>query len=168
VYSMAILLEEEGLLTRTQIYATDLSEASLEKAKKGQYSSVRFKEFEKNYSFSGGKRSIAEYFVSGHHVNGPSHFIIRENFQKNITWAQHNLATDSSFNEFDLILCRNVLFYFNQHLQDRVYTLFLQSLTEDGLLVLGNHETLHLTPGEANYYALDRRQKIYLRQSEIA
>lgn len=158
VYSMAILLHEEGLLDRTRIYATDLDQAALETAKEGIFPLGKMKEYTKNYQSAGGKADFSEYYQAGH-----GHVVMSRDLSKNILWAQHNLVTDASFNEFHLIICRNVLIYFNTRLQERVHRLFYDSLTEDGLLVLGRQESLQLTPQESCYQVLDRREKIYQR-----
>jgi chemotaxis protein methyltransferase CheR len=146
VYSMAILLHEEGLLDRARIYATDLDQMALDTAKEGIYRLDLMKDYTKNYQAAGGKAAFSEYYLS-----------------KKVVWAQHNLVTDASFNEFHLILCRNVLIYFNAHLQNRVLGLIYESLVEGGLLVLGRQESLRLTPNETSYRALDKREKIYQR-----
>lgn len=158
VYSMAILLEEEGLLERTRIYATDLDQAALDKAKAGIYRLDLMRDYTENYQASGGKAAFSEYYHAGH-----GHVVLRKNLSKNIVWAQHNLVTDASFNEFHLILCRNVLIYFNACLQERVHHLLYESLVEGGVLVLGRQESLQLTPHESSYRFLDRREKIYQR-----
>lgn len=158
VYSMAILLHEEGLLDRTRIYATDISQTALNAAHEGIYPLEKMKEYTQNYQAGGGKAAFSEYFQAGH-----GHVVMRADLSQNIVWAQHNLVTDASFNEFDLILCRNVLIYFNARLQERVHRLLYDSLTPDGLLVLGRQESLQLTPHESCYQALDSREKIYRR-----
>ncbi len=158
VYSMAILLHEEGLLDRTRIYATDLDQAALDRAKGGIYRLGLMKEYTENYQAAGGKATFSDYYHAGH-----GHVVMRKDLSKNIVWARHNLVTDASFNEFDLILCRNVLIYFNARLQERVHRLFYQSLAEGGVLVLGRQETMRLTPHESHYETLDGREKIFQR-----
>lgn len=158
VYSMAILLHEEGLLGRARIYATDLNQASLDTAREGIYPLEKMKEYTQNYQAAGGKAAFSEYYQAGH-----GHVAMRADLSKNIVWAQHNLVTDASFNEFHLILCRNVMIYFNTRLQERVHRLLYDSLAEDGLLVLGRQESLQLTPYESCYETLDGREKIYRR-----
>ncbi len=158
VYSMAILLSEEGLLGRARLYATDLNQAALDAAKAGIYPLEKMREYTENYQAAGGKAAFSEYYQAGH-----GHVMMRPELSKNIVWATHNLVTDASFNEFDLILCRNVLIYFNERLQARVHRLLYDSLAEAGLLVLGRQESLRLTPHEAAYQALDSREKIYRR-----
>jgi chemotaxis methyl-accepting protein methylase len=158
VYSIAILLHEEGLLDRGRIYATDLNQTSLVAAKEGIYPLEKMKEYTQNYQASGGKAAFSEYYQAGY-----GFVAMRVELSKSIGWAQHNLVTDASFNEFDLILCRNVLIYFNRRLQERVHRLLYDSLAEDGLLVLGRQESLQLTQHESCYQALDSREKIYQR-----
>lgn len=158
VYSMAILLHEEGLLDSARIYATDLNQTTLGTAREGIYPLEKMKEHTENYQAAGGKAAFSEYYQAGH-----GHVVMRAELSKNIVWAQHNLVTDASFNEFDLILCRNVLIYFNTRLQERVHRLLYDSLAQDGLLVLGRQESLQLTPHESCYQVLDSREKIYQR-----
>lgn len=158
VYSMAILLHEEGLLGRAIIYATDINQMALDAAKEGIYPLEKMKEYTGNYQAGGGKAAFSEYYQAGH-----GSVVMQAELSKNIVWAQHNLVTDASFNEFDLILCRNVLIYFNRQLQERVHRLFYDSLASDGLLVLGRQESLQLTPHESCYQALDSRERIYRR-----
>ncbi|MDO8645405.1 MAG: protein-glutamate O-methyltransferase CheR [Candidatus Planktophila sp.] len=158
VYSIAILLHEEDLLGRTRIYATDLDQAVLERAKEGIYGLGLMKGYTENYQAAGGKAAFSEYYHAGH-----GHVVMRKDLSKNIVWARHNLVTDASFNEFNLILCRNVLIYFNARLQERAHRLFYQSLAEGGVLVLGRQETMRLTPHESHYRTLDGREKIFQR-----
>ena len=158
VYSMAIVLQEEGLLERSVIYATDLDQGALNTAKEGIFRVDEMKVYTENYQSGGGKAAFSEYYQAGH-----DHVVLRRYLSKKIVWAQHNLVTDASFNEFHLILCRNVLIYFNAQLQDRVQTLMFQSLAPGGVLILGRQERLRSTPHELNYQVLDRREKIYQR-----
>lgn len=141
VYSLAILLHEEGLLEHAQIYATDLHQPSLDAAKMAIYPLTKINEYSENYQAAGGRADFSRYYRE---VNGT--LKIQAELSKNIVWAQHNLATDASFNEFHLIFCRNVLIYFNAHLQQRVHRLIFESLAKEGLLALGRHENLQLTP----------------------
>lgn len=158
VYSMAILLHEEGLLDHARIYATDINQAALDAAKQGIYPLEKMQEYTRNYQAGGGKAAFSEYYQAGHGA-----VVMRAELSQRIMWAQHNLVTDASFNAFDLILCRNVLIYFNRCLQERVHRLLYDSLTPDGLLVLGRQESLQLSPLESCYQALDSREKIYQR-----
>lgn len=158
VYSMSILLHEEGLLSRTRIYATDLDQVALESAKGGIYRLDLMKEYTENYQAAGGRATFSEYYRAGH-----GHVVLRKDLSERIVWAHHNLVTDASFNEFQLILCRNVLIYFNTRLQERVHRLLYESLAEDGILVLGRQESLHRSILESKFRALDRREKIFQR-----
>ncbi len=140
VYSMAILLEEEELLGKTQIYATDFNNHSLEVAKKGIYPAAQITQFTKNYIAAGGKASFADYYQAKYNSAK-----IRESLKKKITFANHNLVKDSGFAEMHLVLCRNVLIYFDKKLQSRVLNLLKNTLIHRGFLVLGDKETLDFT-----------------------
>ena len=155
VYSMAILLSEEGLLSKSIIYATDLNQTVLESAKKGLFPLKLMKEYKENYRAAGGKKDFSEYFIANY---GFAKF--DENLSKKMVFSQHNLVSDSSFNEFDLILCRNVMIYFDKDLQDRVLNLFDNSLSRLGYLALGTKETLRFTTVQKNYEQL-RKEKIW-------
>lgn len=157
VYSMAILLKEEGLLDRARIYATDINQRLLEVGHEGIYPLVKMKEYTKNYQESGGKASFSEYYQAGH-----GNVTMSADLKKNVVWAQHNLVTDSSFNEFHLILCRNVLLYFNEYMQERIQRLIYDSLIfPGGLLALGHQETIRLSPFEFYYINLESDERIY-------
>jgi chemotaxis protein methyltransferase CheR len=158
VYSMAILMQEEGLYHRCRIYATDMSEMVLKKAKAGIFPLDLMQEYTQNYLQSGGKKSFSEYYTAAY-----DNAIFRSNLKENIIFSQHNLATDGSFNEFNVIFCRNVLIYFNQTLQERVHKLLYESLSPFGILGLGRQESLNFTPHERNYEALETREKLYRR-----
>lgn len=156
VYSMAILLQEEGLYNRTRIYATDMNEVVLKKAKDGIFPLGAMREYTQNYLKAGGARSFSEYYTARY-----EHAIFQPSLQKNIVWSQHNLATDSSFNEFNVVVCRNVMIYFNKSLQERVHRLLYESLILFGVLGLGSKESIRFTPCETRYEELDRREKLY-------
>lgn len=158
VYSLAILLHEEGLLGNTHLYATDINQRNLDAAREGIYPLEKMKEYTENYQAAGGRAAFSEYYHASHGA-----VVMRADLSKHIVWAMHNLVTDASFNEFDLIICRNVLIYFNSTLQGRVHRLFFESLKVGGLLVLGRQETLQLTPHESCFTTLDAREKIYQR-----
>lgn len=158
VYSLAILLHEEGLLERSLIYATDLNQTSLDVAKTGIYTEEKMQEFNNNYQAAGGKANFSDYYQISKTTYKPA---MRESLSTQILWGQHNLVTDASFNEFQLILCRNVMIYFNPILQARVHCLLYESLTPEGILVLGRQENLQLTPYASCYKAVDIREKIY-------
>jgi chemotaxis protein methyltransferase CheR len=158
VYSMAILLEEEGLYHRCRIYATDMNDLVLKQAKTGVYSMKSMQEYTQKYLQAGGKRSFSEYYTAAY-----DNAIFRSSLRENMIFSQHNLATDGSFNEFNVILCRNVLIYFNQSLQERVHKLLYESISRFGVLGLGRQESLKFTPHEHQYEALDQREKLYRR-----
>jgi chemotaxis protein methyltransferase CheR len=158
VYSMAILLQEEGLYQRCRLYATDLNEKVLLKAKSGIFSLKLMQNYTKLYIQSGGKKPFSEYYTAAY-----ENAIFRTYLRENIIFAQHNLVIDSSFNEFNVILCRNVLIYFNQNLQNHVHKLFYHSLSSFGILGLGKQESIRFTPYEHKYQELVNREKLYRR-----
>ena len=155
-YSMAILLEEEDLYDRTRIYATDINEVVIRKAKEGIFPLDRMQEYTQNYLRAGGTRSFSEYYTAMY--DGA---LFAPRLMRNIVFSQHNLVTDRSFAECNVILCRNVLIYFDRTLQQRVHTLFHESLPVYGYLGLGSKESLRFTGFEDNYEQVDRREKIY-------
>lgn len=156
VYSMAILLHEEGLYDKARIYATDMNERSLQQAKEGVYDISRMKQYTKNYLEAGGTRAFSEYYTAKYNS-----VILQPYLRKNIIFAEHNLATDTSFNEFNVIFCRNVMIYFNDESWDHVHGLFHESLSRFGILVLGSKESIHFTKYSDCYESLDRVEKIY-------
>lgn len=158
VYSMAILLEEEGLYDRTRIYATDMNEVVLAKAREGIFPIGPMQEYTSNYLRAGGKRSFSDYYTAAY---DSARF--RPSLRDNVVFAHHNLATDSSFNEFNVIVCRNVMIYFNRTLQDRVYQLLYSSLGMFGVLALGRKESLRFSALESEFEVLDEREKLYRR-----
>ncbi|HRI49806.1 MAG TPA: protein-glutamate O-methyltransferase CheR [Pseudomonadota bacterium] len=160
VYSMAILLQEEDLYPRCRIYATDLNEIALKSARDGIYPVESMKEFAHNYTAAGGKANLSDYYTAASY----DHVIFRQSLRKHVVFSHHNLATDGSFNEFNVILCRNVMIYFNPKLQTRVHNLFYESLRRFGILVLGHKESLKGTVHEENYEPLDSRERIYRRR----
>ncbi|PSB24000.1 chemotaxis protein CheR [Stenomitos frigidus ULC18] len=158
VYSLAILLQEEGLYHRCRLYATDTNELVLQKAKQGIYPIALMQEYTQLYLKAGGKRSFSEYYTAGY-----GNAIFRSSLKENIVFSQHNLATDHSFNEFNVILCRNVLIYFNRTLQQRVHQLFYDSLCSFGILGLGRRESLKLSPYEPCYEEVVKGERLYRR-----
>jgi chemotaxis protein methyltransferase CheR len=158
VYSLAILLSEENLYHRCRIYATDMNEAVLQKAKAGIFPLRAMQEYTQSYLQAGGKRAFSEYYTAAY-----GSAIFRSTLRENIIFSPHNLVTDASFNEFNVILCRNVLIYFNQHLQSRVHQLLYSSLGTFGILGLGKQESLIKTPHELDYEALSAPEKLYRR-----
>jgi chemotaxis protein methyltransferase CheR len=156
VYSFAILLQEEGLYERAQIYATDFNPVVLEVAKKAIYPVQKIKDYTLNYQESGGKNSFSEYYVARY-----DSVIFDQSLKKNIVFAEHNLVTDSVFAEVNLIICRNVLIYFNKELQNKVISLFTESLIKGGFLGLGSKENLMFTDVFNQYQVIDSKEKIY-------
>ena len=160
VYSLAILLQEEGLYERARIYATDINESVLEQARAGVFPLEKMQEYTKNYQRAGGKRAFSEYYVAAY--DGAQ---FQRALTENVVFAQHNLVSDSSFNEFQVIICRNVMIYFDRTLQNRVHELFYESLGHLGVLGLGSKETIHFSPFEGRYEELDSGQKLYRKIS---
>ena len=156
VYSLAILLKEEGLDERVKIYATDMNEDALTTAKGGIYPLRLMKDYTANYQKAGGICSFSEYYTAKY-----DHAIFNKSLQKHIVWAHHNLVTDASFNEFNVILCRNVMIYFNKQLCEQVHNLLYDSLIPFGILCLGTRESIRFTPYQDCYEAMDDRQKVY-------
>jgi chemotaxis protein methyltransferase CheR len=156
VYSMAILLQEEGLYERARIYATDINEALLQQCRTGIYPLEKMQEYTQNYLRAGGTRSFSEYYTAAY--DGA---LFTPTLTRNVVFAQHNLVTDRSFSEFNVILCRNVMIYFDRSLQSRVHQLFYESLPIYGILALGSKESLRFSPVEACYEELDGREKIF-------
>ena len=158
VYSMAILLQEEGLYHRCRIYATDMNETVLRKAKAGIFPLKFMQEYTQHYLQAGGKQSFSEYYTAAY-----DNAIFRLSLKENVVFSQHNLVTDSSFNEFNVIFCRNVLIYFNQSLQERVHKVLYESLGTFGILGIGSQESLKFTPHEKHYEELAGGQQLYRR-----
>jgi len=156
VYSMAILLEEEGLYDRCRIYATDMNQFLLGQAEKGDFPLSGMQVNTANYLTASGRGPFSRYYT----VKG-DRAVFEPRLKRNIVFALHNLATDGAFNEFHSVLCRNVLIYFNKGLQDRVHGLLYESLGRFGYLGLGAKESIRLTPLEARYEELDDRNKLY-------
>ena len=158
VYSMAMLLQEEGLYERCRIYATDINEAVLQRAKEGIFPLSSMQENTSNYIAAGGTGNFSQYYTARY-----DHAIFRPSLRENVVFAQHNLVTDASFNQFNVIFCRNVLIYFNNELQDRVQKLFLNSMETFGILGLGKKETIKYTTIADSYEVIDAEERIYRR-----
>lgn len=158
VYSMAILLKEVGLLDRSKLYATDINSLVLNKAKQGIFPLKHMKEYAMNYGNSGGKGVFSNYYTVKY-----DNAIFDSSLRKNMVFALHNLVSDQSFNEFNLVLCRNVLIYFDRDLQQRVVQLFRQSLCMLGFLGLGSKESLILNEERKNFEQIEPGEKIYRR-----
>jgi len=160
VYSVAILLKEEKLSERSIIYATDINQRSLQIAKQGIYPMESMKVYTRNYIESGGNESLSIYYTANH-----AGVLLDNSLRKNVVFSPHNLATDKSFNEFQLIICRNVLMYFNQHLQDSVVNLFHESLCTFGFLGLGDKESLLFSTKSDCFEETSNKEKIYMKIS---
>ena len=156
VLSLAILLQEEGLYSRSTIYATDINPDILKKAQKGIYPASSAQVLTKNYFAAGGTDSPSKYYVAEY-----DHLIFNQELRENIVYTPHNLATDAVFLEAHLILCRNVMIYFNGPLQDRVFRLFTDSLVYGGFLGIGSKETLSLSDSAARYQTIDDHENIF-------
>jgi len=160
-YSFAIMLKEEGLLERTQIYATDFNSLVIHKAQKGIFPIRNIKEYTANYQKAGGKESFSGYY----HANDEL-VIFDKSLNRNIVFAEHNLVTDGVFAEVNLIVCRNVLIYFNRDLQNDVLKLLHKSLITGGFLALGTKESLMFSDEDKKYKVVDAKQKIFKKKYE--
>ncbi|MEK8130933.1 protein-glutamate O-methyltransferase CheR [Paenibacillus filicis] len=156
VYSTAILMIEEGLYDKVRVYATDINEEVLQVAERGAYPLKKMQDYTKNYMLAGGKDAFSRYYSAEGEL-ATFHPLLREK----IVFAQHNLVTDRSFNEFHVIFCRNVLIYFDNTLQNQVHDLFYESLSDSGILVLGHKESIAFTGRADGYEAVDLQEKIY-------
>jgi chemotaxis protein methyltransferase CheR len=159
VYSVAVVMQEEGLYDRTTIYATDFNQQALNKGKEGIFSNELMKGYTANYQLAGGRESFLNYYTSDY-----NYAIMNQSLKKNIVWANHNLVTDSVFAEAHLILCRNVLIYFERDLQNKVQKIFYDSLINGGILCLGSKEGLHYIDLREEYTELDRKQRIFKKK----
>ena len=162
VYSMAILLQEEGLLERCQIYATDYNNKSLSMAKKGIFPINLVKAYTKNYIEAGGKSSFSDYYRASY----DSACMIKS-LRDRITFANHNLMNDGVFAEMNLVMCRNVLIYFNRNLQNRSLKLFSDSLVPRGFLVLGTQESLSYSDHNHEFENFGPKSQIYRRLAHV-
>ena len=156
VYSLAIVLQEEGLLERTRLYATDINEAVLERARLGVFSLDKMREYTQNYLHAGGRRAFSEYYVASYDGAAFDRRLV-----EHAVFAQHNLVSDRGFNEFHAIVCRNVMIYFDRSLQSRVFQLFHDSLIRFGVLGLGHKEMLRYSGLENDYEELDGAEKLW-------
>ena len=156
VYSLAIVLTEEGLYERTRIYATDINETVLELARAGVFPLEKMQEYTENYIRSGGKRSFSEYYLARYEGA-----LFDRALRQNVVWAPHNLVQDRAFNTFNAVLCRNVMIYFDRALQNRVHELFYESLDRFGILALGHKESIRFTGFEKAYEELDANERLF-------
>lgn len=161
VYSMAILMKEEGLGDKTKIYATDMNEKALIAAQKGAFPLKKMQQYTKNYLKAGGSMAFSEYYTTDHQF---AYF--SPDLNENLTFAQHNLVTDSSFNEFHVILCRNVMIYFDSTLQQKVHRLFYDSLADGGFIGLGSKESILAMPRGMEYEEFNAGEKIYRKKGD--
>jgi chemotaxis protein methyltransferase CheR len=159
VYSMAILLKEHDLFDKSIIYATDINQTVLDVAKSGKYNIESFKENEINYRESEGTQKLSDYYTV---LNGE--VLMHDDLKSKIIFSTHNLVSDCAFNQFDLIVCRNVLIYFNKSLQDNVLQMFYSSLTENGILAIGSKETLMFSPIESKMQVVNANWKIWKKK----
>lgn len=162
IYSMAILLKEEGLYDRTQIYATDFNKIVLQKAKEGIYNIDDIKDYTYNYQRAGGKASFSDYYVAQY-----GSVIFNSSLKKKITFAEHNLVTDGTFGEMHVIICRNVLIYFNKELQSSVIKLFSDSLSNGCFLCLGSKESIKFSTSTENFEEVVGCEKIYRKKYRL-
>lgn len=156
VYSLAIILKEENLLSRTRIYATDINKNVLEIAKQGIYSKKEMELYSKNYVESGGTGKLSDYYTSKY-----GSVLFDKSLSKNVVFADHNLVTDGVFAEVNLVFCRNVLIYFDKELQGKVLRLFTNSIAKRGFLCLGTKESIEFTEYAKNYDVVDEKMKIF-------
>ncbi|TCV95708.1 chemotaxis protein methyltransferase CheR [Luteibacter rhizovicinus] len=163
IYSLAILLEEAGLYERSQIYATDFNDAALALAQEGIYATRDARDWSRNYQEAGGARSLSDYYSARYDFIKLDHRL-----RRNVTFANHNLVTDDVFCEAHLILCRNVLIYFSNPLQDRTLGLFRDSLVRDGFLCLGTRENIDFAPSAIDFSAVDSSLRIYRLGGRLA
>ena len=156
VYSLAILLREERLYDKSRIYATDISHAVLRRARDGIFPMAVMREYTNNYHRAGGTNDFSDYYTARY-----DSVIFDSSLRRNVVFSEHNLATDSSFNEFQVILCRNVMIYFNKDLQARVHNLLYESLGMFGVFGIGNKESLKFTPRAEFYEDLNTNDKLF-------
>ncbi len=159
VFSLAILLEEANLLQKTLLYATDINPDVVEQARKGIFPLRYMKTFSKNYLKAGGKEEFSTYYSTRY-----EYALMNERLKASMIFATHNLAADASFNEFQLILCRNVLIYFNKNLQEKVFKLLDNSLEPLGFLGLGSKETIRFSTLSERYEKFSETQRIWRKR----
>lgn len=159
VYSLAILLHEEGLLDRAIIYATDINPSVIEKAKQGIFPLANLPLYTRNYQEAGGAAAFSDYYTAAY---GSARF--DRELCRNVTFADHSLATDHVFSETQLILCRNVLIYFNRNLQDRALELFHSSLCHKGFLGLGSKESLDFSAHAERFEPVVKKERLFRKR----
>lgn len=156
VYSLAILLKEANLLHRSVQYATDINPAVLEQVRAGIFPLSQMKQYSENYILAGGRQDFSSYYTA--HYDAAK---FNDELGKRVVLATHNLVSDGTFNEFQLILCRNVMIYFDKPLQDRVLHLFYDSLETLGYLALGSKETIKFTEVAGKFKQMENRERIW-------
>lgn len=161
VYSMAILLKEEGLLDRAIIYATDINPQSLEKAKKGVYPLDRMRAYTASYQMAGGRAAFSDYFTAAY-----DGVLFDRSLTDNVSFADHSLATDSVFSEMHLVCCRNVLIYFNRTLQERALGLFHESLCHRGFLGLGSKESIDFSSYSTRFEHIAKAERLFRKAAK--
>lgn len=161
VYSMAILLKEEGLLDRAIIYATDINPQSLEKAKKGVYPLDRMRAYTDSYQMAGGRAAFSDYFTAAY-----GGVLFDRSLTDNVSFADHSLATDSVFSEMHLVCCRNVLIYFNRTLQERALGLFHESLCHRGFLGLGSKESIDFSSYSTRFEHIAKAERLFRKAAK--
>jgi chemotaxis protein methyltransferase CheR len=160
VYSLAILLTEEGLYERCRIYATDLSDATLERAQRGIYDLARMRDYTQNYQSFGGRQEFSSYYTADR-----GRVVFSPRLRKNVVFSQHNLVSDGPFNEFNLILCRNVMIYFDRTLRDRVLNLLDSSLCRFGVLGIGRKESLDFSSVAGRFSEFPSKMRLYRKEA---
>jgi len=160
VYSLAILLKEEGLLERSIIYATDINPESLDAARRGVFPLDRMRLYTENYQKSGGKAAFSDYYTAAY-----GGALFERSLMENVTFADHSLSTDSVFSETHFVSCRNVLIYFNRRLQDRVLGLFHDSLCHRGFLGLGSKESIDFSSYAERFEPIAKRERVFRKVS---
>ena len=159
VYSLAIMLREEGLLERTLIYATDINSQALERAEAGVYPQDRIADYSENYVAAGGRGSLSDYYTAAY-----GHAIFDKGLRRNVVFSDHSLATDSVFAEVHLVSCRNVLIYFNRVLQERALGLFHEALCRKGFLGIGSKESIRFSAHANDFSEISAEQRIYQKR----
>lgn len=160
VYSLAILLTEEGLYDRTRLYATDVNETVLRRAREGIYPLTKMREYTVNYQQAGGGRAFSDYYTARYDAA-----LFDPSLARHVVFARHNLVTDGGFSEFHVIFCRNVMIYFGRPLKERVVGLFYDSLARGGLLAVGRRESLRMTSYEGRFEPFVPSERVYRKVS---
>lgn len=160
-FTLAILLEEAGLLAKTQIYATDINDSAIAKAEEGILPAAAVEGREEAYRKAGGAHALARYFSLAY-----GYAKMADSLRDHISFAHHNLVSDGVFCEVNLVLCRNVLIYFDKQLQDRVLGLFADALSRGGFLCLGSRENMTGAAAARRFTALDRELRLFRKEGE--